>query len=411
MHSRLLSYILLSVSLFLPHSVWADNWPGWRGPTGNGLSTEKNLPVRWSVTENIRWKVPLPGAGVSAPIVWADRVFLTGSEGRLNDRLHLWCYHRDSGRLLWHCRFFGSAIPEGLYPPGGMAVPTPATDGKRVFALFGTGDLVCVDLDGRPLWVRSLAQEYGRFRNRWGMAASPILVGDQLIVQVDHWGKSYLLSVDPVTGANRWKTARQTGVNWTSPLAVTVKGKTQIVAVGTHTVKSYDARTGAELWTVGGMHEQCIITPVVEADRLFAVTGQAFEAVAVRLDGRTGDVTRSNILWKARSRSANTPSPICLDGKLYFVEDNGWVNCLDTARGKTLWRERLGGKHQASPVAGDGKLYFAGDGGVVTVVRAGPMFEILARNDLGEQLVASPAISGGRLFIRGTKHLFCIGEK
>src|SRR5205814_9913820 len=188
-----------------------------------------------------RWKVPLRGAGVSAPVVWGDRVFLTSSDGRLNDRLHLLCYHRADGRLLWEARFFGSSAPEGQFPPGGMAVPTPATDGRRVFALFGTGDLVCVDVEGRPLWLRSLAQEYGPFRNRWGMASSPLLADGLLVVQVDHWGASYLLGVDAATGANRWKTRRDTGVGWSSPLAVRVGGKTQVVAVGNYTVKGYDA--------------------------------------------------------------------------------------------------------------------------------------------------------------------------
>src|SRR5947208_1809237 len=193
---------LLTV-LLLPAVVPAENWPGWRGPDHNGISTEKGLPEKWSATENVRWKAPLPGAGVSAPIVWGNHVFVTASDGRQNDRLHLLCFDRDTGKQLWHARFFGSAVSEGQFAPGGMAVPTPATDGKHVFALFGTGDLVCVDFDGRPVWVRSLAQEYGPFRNRWGMAGSPVLVGDLLVVQVDHSGPCYLLGVDAATGANR----------------------------------------------------------------------------------------------------------------------------------------------------------------------------------------------------------------
>src|SRR3954452_13025007 len=151
-------FLLLSLPL---HAC--ANWPGWRGPQGTGITSEKNLPARWSATENVRWKVPLSGAGVSAPAVWGEHIFLTASDGRLNDRLHVFCYHRDDGRLLWHSKFFGSALPEGQFPPGGMAVPTPATGGKQVYALFGTGDLVCLDFAGKPVWVRSLAQEYGPF--------------------------------------------------------------------------------------------------------------------------------------------------------------------------------------------------------------------------------------------------------
>ena len=196
----------------------AENWPGWRAGRQRRLRRERPADALVG-HENVRWKAPLHGAGVSAPIVWGERVFVTSSDGRLNDRLHLPCYHRDDGRLLWHARFFGSAVSEGQFAPGGMAVPTPATDGKRVFALFGTGDLVCVDLDGKPVWVRSLAQEYGPFRNRWGMASSPLLAGELLVVQVDHWGQSYLLGVDAATGANRWRTVRDASVNWTSPVA------------------------------------------------------------------------------------------------------------------------------------------------------------------------------------------------
>src|SRR5690349_12016516 len=152
--------ILAFLFFLLPSVALADNWPGWRGPTGMGISPEKELPVHWSATENVRWKVPVSGTGVSTPVVWGDRVFLTASDGRMNDRLHVYCYHRGDGRTLWHTRLFGSALSDGQYAPGGMAVPTPAADGKHLYALFGTGELVCLDWDGNPVWVRSLAQEY-----------------------------------------------------------------------------------------------------------------------------------------------------------------------------------------------------------------------------------------------------------
>jgi outer membrane protein assembly factor BamB len=404
-------WLALFLVMLLPLAGAADNWPGWRGPTGDGVSAEKGLPVHWSATENVRWKVPLTGAGVSAPVLWGECVFLTSSDGRLSDRLHLSCYHRDTGKLLWQIHFFGSAVPEGQFAPGGMAVPTPATDGKRVWALFGTGDLVCVDFDGKPVWVRSLAQEYGPFRNRWGMAASPVLVGGLLVVQVDQWGDSYLLGIDAATGANRWKTKRETGVGWSSPLAVTVGGKTQLVATGNYTVKGYDARTGSELWTVRGLQMQCIPSPVARGGVLFALSGRENYTFAIRLDGKTGDLTKGNVLWRARARSTFVPSPVCWGDFYYFVEDNGWGHCLDIKTGKTLWRERMGDRHQASLVAGDGKVYFTGEGGVITVVKAGREFDVLAKNDLGEPVVASPAVSGGRLFVRGAKHLFCIAGK
>jgi outer membrane protein assembly factor BamB len=394
---------VLFVALCLSTSVRADNWPAWRGSHGDGISRETRLPMKWSATDNVAWKVPLQGAGVSAPIVWGDRVFLTSSDGRLNDRLHLSCFDVASGKRLWNVRFFGSAMPEGLFPPGGMAVPTPATDGKRIFALFGTGDLVCVDFDGKPVWIRSLAQEYGPFRNRWGMAASPVLLGDSLIVQVDHFGESYLLSVEASTGKTRWRTKRDATVNWTSPLIVKVMDQPQIIVSGTTTLRAYDASSGKELWKRDGMHGQCIPTPVTSDGRLYALGGKDFYGVCFTLTGEQ--------VWRVRTQGNNIPSPIVLDRRMYYAEDSGFGVCLDVANGKRIWRERLGSKQQASPVAGDGKLYFAGETGIITVVKLGDTFDEMARNDIGENVVASPAIADGRLFIRGDKHLFCIGTK
>src|SRR5437870_3908914 len=255
--TRTLVFVLL-----IPSVAHADNWPQWRGPGNRGISAEKDVPLEWSATKNVRWKVKLDGAGVSQPIVWGERVFLTASDGRLNDRLHIYCYARADGKLLWHSKLFGSA-PTDLYPLGGMAVPTPATDGKLVYVLFGTGELAAFDMDGKPAWIRSLADEYGPFRNRWGLGTSPILHGETLYVQIDHWSQSYLLAVEAKSGKNRWKADRPGSVNWTSPLPVQIKDRLEIVTFGTNFVRSYDADKGTELWRVEGMHFQCIPSPVV----------------------------------------------------------------------------------------------------------------------------------------------------
>jgi outer membrane protein assembly factor BamB len=390
----------------------ADNWPCWRGgPGGTGVAAgEKSLPVAWSADKGVRWKAAVPGAGVSAPVVWGERVFLTSSDGRENDRLHLFCYHRDTGRLLWRRRFFGSAVSEGQFAPGGMAVPTPATDGKRVYALFGTGDLVCVDMDGKPLWLRSLAKEYGPFRNRWGMAASPLpLPGGPLVVQVDHYGGSYLLAVDPATGANRWRTQRpDTFVNWSSPVSV-VAGRHYVVTASSQTLTGFDAKTGRKVWSVPGLHEQCIPTPVVRGERIYLGGGADFTSLCLSVGPGPELSVRVREVWKAPSRGLRIPSPLLLGDYYYFAEDAGWISCLKADTGEKVWRQRLGSKVQASPVAGAGQLYVAGVGGTVTVLRAGPTFKVLARNDLGESVVASPALSQGRIFLRGEKHLFCVG--
>jgi len=402
MKSRLFVAILL-----FPALAHAEEWPGWRGLNGTGVSGEKNLPVRWSATENVLWKVPLTGAGVSTPVVWGDHVFITASEGR-NDRLHLLCFDRQTGKVRWQSRFFGSAQPEGFFAPGGMAVPTPATNGKQVFALFGTGDLVCMDFDGKPVWIRSLAEEYGPFRNRWGMGASPILIGDLLVVLVDHWGQSYLLGIDATTGANRWKTPRDASVNWSSPCPVTVNGRMQLVVTGTYKVKGYDAATGKELWTTDGMRDECIPTPVSDGRLVYAVSGRKGQTLAIRLDGLQGELSAKNFAWHSTRGAPYVPSGLYHEGLYYLVDDEGFATCLDGATGKEVWRERLGGRFHASPVAGDGKLYYPNMQGVVFVARMGAKFEMLAKNNLGETIVASPAIAHGQIFIRGEKHLYCI---
>jgi outer membrane protein assembly factor BamB len=385
--------------------VWADNWPAWRGPTNQGISSEQKLPVEWSKTQNVRWKVAVPGAGVSAPVVWDDRVFLTASDGRLNDRLHVFCWQADDGKLLWHTKLFGSA-PTDLFPQGGMAVPTPATDGQRLYLLFGTGELAALDFAGKPVWIRSLAEEYGPFRNRWGMGASPILVDGMLVVQVDHWSQSYLLAVEPKTGANRWKTNRSASVNWTSPVAVTVNGETQLIAVGTNHVRGYDAANGEQLWSVEGTHFQCIPSPIVSGNMLVACSGE--NTMGIKLDGATGDLTKSHVQWKNKKAGAFLPSPVVYQGLVYVQLDKGLVLCLDARTGKQHWKERLGDQYYASPVAGAGMIYLPAKEGIVRVLKAGPTFELLVENDLGEGLVASPAPANGRIYLRGEKHLFCI---
>lgn len=400
--------LCLAFLLALSSPAWAENWPMWRGPTGMGVSSEKNLPVRWSNSENVKWKVPLEGAGVGTPVIWNDRVFLTASSGRRNDRLHVQGFRRSDGKMLWHTRLLGTS-PTDMYPPGGMAVPTPATDGKLLFVLFGTGDLAALDLEGRPVWIRSLAEEYGPFRNRWGMGSSPILVDGTLLVQVDHWSRSYLLAVDAATGRNRWKADRDASVNWTSPLPIDRPGGKQVVVFGTEIAKGYDLRDGKELWQVKGMHFQCIPSPVLVGQDVVATSGVG--SLGIRLDDSRGDLTATHIRWTNSKATAFLPSPVVLDDLVYLPGDRNFLTCLDGKTGKQIYKERLRGTFYASPVAGDGKLYVANKEGTVFVLKAGRDFEVLYENDMAESIVASPAISGGAIFLRGEKHLFCIENR
>jgi outer membrane protein assembly factor BamB len=394
----------------LPLLLAAD-WPAWRGPAGNGVSTEKNLPEKWSAAENVLWKAPLPGVGVSTPAVVGSRVFVTASDNRRNERLHIIAFDATTGKELWHTRLFGSAIPESEFPPGGMAAPSPACDDKRVFALFGSGDLVALDFDGKPLWVRSLADEYGPFRNRWGMSSSPLVVGDIVVLQVDHWGGSYLLAVDAATGKNRWRTPREAAVNWTSPVLATAKGKPQIIASGTYLVKGYDGATGKELWTVKGMQQQCIPTPIVADGFIYAVSGRKGNSLKIRLDGAAGDVTNSHVVWRKPRGAPFTPSGVVYDGRYYLIDDDGLGTCLDAKTGESVWQERMGGHYQASLAAGDGKIYFTNMEGVVTVVQASEEFEVVSNNKLDEAIHSSPALAAGKIYLRGERYLYCIGSR
>lgn len=395
--------------LLVPLLLAAD-WPAWRGPLGNGVTSEKNLPEKWSDTDNVRWKSALPGVGVGTPAIVGDRVFVTASDGRQNERLHVLCLDARTGKQLWHSRLFGSAIPESEYSPGGMAASSPISNGKYVFALFGTADLVCLDFDGKPVWVRSLGDEYGTFRNRWGMSSSPLLVDDTVVVQVDHWGQSYLLAVDVATGKNRWRTERDTQVNWTSPVMAMVKGKPQIVASGTNLVKGYDGTNGKELWTVKGMQQQCIPTPIVDGEFVYAVSGRKGNSLKIRLDGATGDLTNTHVVWRKPRGAPFTPSGVVYDGRYYLIDDDGLGTCLDAKTGDLLWQERMGGHYRASMSAGDGKVFFTNMEGVVTVVQASDEFAVIEKNKLDEGIHASPAFANGRIYLRGEKHLFCIGK-
>jgi outer membrane protein assembly factor BamB len=402
---------LFAAAAFLWCAPADADWPAWRGPTADGIAPDKDPPLEWSAGRNVLWKAPLPGNGVSTPIVKAGRVLLTASDGREHDRIHVLAFDAGSGTPLWHRRFFGtSAIPQNMYPPGGTAVPSIAVDDSRLFALFGTGDLICLDFDGRPVWIRSLAAEYGPFMNRWGMAASPVVFDGAVLVQVDRWGGSYLLCVDGATGATRWKVERDAAVNWTTPVIVRNAGKAEIVCAGTQTLKGYDPASGRELWTLTALQEQCIPTPVVSGDVLYAVSGRKGNSVALRLDGARGELSQTQILWRNPRGAPNIPSAVCDGRNYYVVEDDGIATCLDAATGELRRQARLGGKFRASPVIAAGRVYFTSMDGVTTVVRADGGFDQLARNELGEGVTACPAFSDNRIFLRGEKHLFCIGK-
>lgn len=390
-----------------------ENWPGWRGPQRTGVSSETNLPLSWSEDEGVLWKVALPGAGISNPIVWEDRVFVTASEGPRQEELLLICLARDDGRELWRLRLWGTAPTLYHATKSNMASASPVTDGRHVFAFFGTGDVTCVDFSGGLVWQRSLADEYGEFENRFAATSSPLVYRDLLLLQCDHYGESYVLAIDKATGKDRWKADRPDAwLSWASPQLAPVGAgdEHELLVSGSHRLDAYDPLSGEKLWTVRGMSRECIPTPVYGHGLIYATSGPNAATYCIRPGGR-GDVTGSHIVWSNSRGVPFVPSTILVGDYFYLVDDKGVGTCLDAHTGEIAWRKRFGGAFTASPVAGDGKIYFCDEAGKTLVIAAdGKRYRELAKNQLDEPIYASPAISDGRIFLRTAGHLYCLGS-
>lgn len=400
--------VLLLVSVPSPPAR-AENWTRWRGSDGNGLSPLAAAET-WTAEQNIGWRVKLPGSGISSPIVWENRVFITAAEGPRQSELHVQCLALDGGRTLWHRRLWGTSPTLFHATKGGMASPTPVTDGNCVYAFYGTGDVFCLDVEGDLRWHRSLASEYGSFENRFGHTSSPLLWNDLLILQCDHYGESYLLAIDKITGLNRWKTDRPGAWHsWSSPCLMSTATGTELVVCSSEAVDAFDPQTGDKHWTVQGMQRECIPTPVSGHGLLYAVSGPKGKTFAIRPGGR-GDVTASHVAWSSTRGGPFVPSPILVGDYFYSVHDQGIVTCLDAHSGRLVWQKRLAGEFTASPVAAAQRIYFFNDRGETFVIRANTsQFEQLARNVLDEPIYATPALANGQLLIRTPEHL--IGVK
>ncbi len=416
MRRRLMAACLLAL---LP-ALGAANWPQWRGPDLNGVSAEKNLPTKWSATENVAWKLAMPDRSGSTPIVWGSRVFLNVAEG---DDLSLWCVDRAKGTLLWK-RPLGSGNVK--MRKHNMSSPSPVTDGRAVWVMAGTGVLKSFDFEGRELWTRDIQKDYGQFGLQWGYASSPLLYEDALFVQVLHGmntdDPSYVLRIDKKTGKTLWRVERPTDAVRESPDAYTTPallraGKTtEIVVSGADYVTGHDPSTGKELWRAGGLNPEreanfrIVASPIVY-DGLVYVPTRVRPLLVFKTGGR-GDITKSHLVWSTVN-GPDVPTPVT-DGKyFYIVNDRGIVWCLDAKTGKEIYaQQRLKpGTYSGSPVLADGRVYVTSEDGVTTVFKAGPQFEVLAENNLGEYCLSSPAVSEGQIFIRTANHLYCIGQR
>jgi outer membrane protein assembly factor BamB len=385
-------------------------WPRWRGPSGQGLAVGSGFPDRWSSTQNIVWRAPVPGRGHSSPIIWGDRIYLTTA---YNDgRASVLAFDRASGKRAWEA-FVPDTTAEYLHQKNSHASATPVTDGTRVYASFGSKGLLAVDLAGKVLWHRSL----GTLDNYHGTAGSPLLYKDRIILYQDHEGGSqggaFVAAFDVATGKPIWRTARSATVGWGTPVAVRAGDRDEIVVSGQQQVVSYDPASGAELWRCRGNTYEVIPTPVVGQGLIFCSSGRAGPTIAIR-PGGSGDITGSHVAWTSPRGSPFVPSPLLVGNYLYIVNDMAAIaTCFEATTGKVMWQGRLGVARpegfSASPVAADGKIFFTNDDGETFVLKEGPAFELLHVNSLGARVLASPALVDGRWYFRTDRELVVIG--
>jgi outer membrane protein assembly factor BamB len=427
-----------------PSSQANDFWPQWRGPLGTGAAPTAEPPLKWSETENVKWKVKIPGFGSSTPIIWGDRVFIltaipTGKkaegkasqaenesnppEGRRGMRsekpteIHQFvvlCLDRRTGKTLWQ-KVAREELPhEGHHQTHGFASGSPVTDGQSLIAFFGSRGLHSYDLDGKLQWTK----DFGKMvtKNSFGEGTSPALHGNTLIVTWDHEGDDFIVALDKRTGKELWRTARDEGTGWATPLIVQHGGKQQVVVNATGKVRSYDLATGKELWAISGQTVNAIPTPVATAETVYVMSGFRGSALHAIQLGKTGDLTGSQaIRWSHNKNTPYVPSPLLVDDLLYFVSNNDpKFSCFDADDGKPHFEaERLEGIFSvyASPVAAKDRVYVLGREGACVVVKKGPKLDILATNKVDDKTDASIALVGNELFLRGHQHLYCIAEK
>lgn len=438
--------IALTVSVFSSLLIFnatagafvGPGWPQWRGPSGQGISVEKNLPVEWSTTKNIKWKTAIPGRGHSSPIVWGNRVFLTTAiEGELvpgakavvhmdgdkeflhpdsigADHRHLFkvlCLDRATGRVVWEKTAFEGTPYDNRHRKSSFASSTPATDGQYVYAFFGTEGLYAYDMKGMLKWKANVGK-LGTVG--MGTGTSPILYENLVILQCDEENgeASFIVGVDKKTGREVWRTPRKIQVSWSTPLLVQTASRAELITTGSEAVIAYDPKTGKELWRHKGVDSNAIPSPVASGNLVFISAGfPAKIAMAISLGGN-GDLADA-VVWKYAKGTAYVPSPILYGDYLYLTSDRGVLTCLDARTGAVQYeggRVPVPASFTASLVAFDGKILMTSEDGDTFVIKAGPKHEVLGTNSVGEPVYASPAIADGNIFIRGERNLYCIGS-
>lgn len=431
---RCLSFAACVVFLMSPHGLpqaRAENWPQWRGSRGDSTSEEHDLPLVWSEQHGIAWKISLPGWAASTPAIWGDHLFVTSEDG---DNLLLLKLDCDDGQSVWSREVGHAETPRSSPARGAQkfhelhnnASPSPVTDGQVIVVHFGNGELAAYDFEGERLWRHNLQDEYGGYSIWWGHANSPVLFGD-LVISVcmqdsladvaQTEAESYLVAHDKHSGELKWKSRRRTGAaseegdSYTTPLLCQTAQGWQVVVMGANQLDGYDPLTGRQLWylprVVGG---RTITGPTAGQGMVFATQGMRKDLLAVKLGGE-GELPRRDIVWKQNEATPDSCCPVLWRDLLFTVSDEGIAKCYDAYTGHVKWKKRLAGNYKASPIAAEGRVYFLNMHGVTTVVAAGDRYEKLAENTIDDETTASPAVAGGRIYLRGKKHLYAIEKK
>ncbi|PYV10085.1 MAG: hypothetical protein DMG23_08860 [Acidobacteria bacterium] len=428
-------------------SVSGQHWPSFRGPNASGVADGHPTPVKWNATsgESVLWKTPIPGMAVSSPIVWGDRVFVstavssdpnatirTGLYGDVKPStdlsMHSWrlvALDKRTGKVVWE-RVAHEGVPRTKrHPKSSQASPTPVTDGRHVVVSFGSEGLYTYDVDGKLLWKRDLGVlNAGWFYDpdyEWGVGSSPIIWKDSVIVQCDIQKNSFIAAFEVATGQPLWRTPREEIPSWSTPAIYEGNGRAELVTQATNFTRGYDPSTGQELWRLSGNSEIAIPTPIIGQNLIIVTNGyRGVQPIYAIKPGAKGDITLKGeqsqsefIAWSTKRGGPYIPTPLIYHDHLYVCSNNGVLSAYDVRTGQRLYQERLGGtggSFSASPVAADGKIYLSSEDGDVFVVKAGPTYELLATNPIGEVVMATPAISDGVIIIRGLKDVFAIGQ-
>lgn len=395
---------ILSLFILL---VLAQNWPEFRGPTGQGYSEEKGLPLTWSETSNVQWKTKIPGKGWSSPSIQGDRIWLTTAteEGR---SLRAVSVNLNTGALLQDLEIFRLKSQKPINEKNSYASPTPILEGDRIYLHFGAFGTACITQSGEILWKTRLEYDNGQH----GPGGSPVLYENNLIVSCDGQDVQYVVALDKHTGEIQWKKQRRGHQAYTTPLIVRLPQGDQVISPGAFRATAYNPRTGKEIWYVNyGDGFSNVPRPVYGNGLIYICTGfQQPSLLAVRLDGR-GDVTQSHVVWTHKRGVSLTPSPLLVGDELYMVSDNGVATCLNARTGNEYWRARIGGNHSASPIYADGRIYFLSEEGESVVIEPGRQFKKLAANQLDGRTLASMAVSQGSIYVRTQTHLYCLNEQ